>query len=336
MNIRGIDFPPAVGASGVHGSFGRNGYVEYPHHHLYKWLFGDRFSFDGMAEVAKTVVLNKNPGNTPLSDDGFAVRDLFPKSIYVNWWGALWGNGLNAFGLSGPGLRPTLDKGWWQEREDPWMISFMPLGETAEDRIIQACDFVRILLPELRSFRAFGKIVIQLNLSCPNTGHDTKKLLAEASTLLRILSELGVPVMVKINLLVKPEEALEIAKDPNCAGLVCFNTLPWGTLKGKFWWWRRFLTSKSPLHMFKGGGGLSGASLFPLMHKWFKDLNALLEERGEKFPVPILACGGIMNNWQVRKLAWFDFVKGACIGTVAMVRPWRVQGLINYINQTFE
>ena len=98
MNIGGIHFSPAVGASGVQGFFGGYAGTEYRHHPFYEFIPG--FTFDGMTFCAKTTTFNFNKGNTQLAENQIGLREMFPDSVHVDFFDNLV---LNAVGLSGPG-----------------------------------------------------------------------------------------------------------------------------------------------------------------------------------------------------------------------------------------
>jgi dihydroorotate dehydrogenase (NAD+) catalytic subunit len=81
----------------------------------------------------------------------------------------------------------------------------------------------------------------------------------------------------------------------------------------------------SPLARF-GGGGLSGAPIFPLVRDWVE------AAARRQFPVPIVAGGGIMAADDAVAL----LRAGAAaveLGSVAIVRPWRVAGIIRAVDR---
>ena len=319
MHIAGIDFNPAVGASGVQGFFGGDAGIEYPHHRFYKHIPG--FTFDDMTFCAKTTTYNPNKGNTELAENGIAIKRMFPNSVYVDF-----GNNfvLNAVGLSGPGAEFLLRQGHWQRRTTPFMLSFMALGSDPVDQKLQAQGFVNLL--KLRRFAT--KLVLQLNVSCPNTGHDTTETAKAAEPLLDILGQLNIPILVKINLLTSVEDAKAIEEHPACAGLVCFNTLPFANIPD--YKKRRFFQAgepgKSPIP-YPGGGGLSGQPIFSSTYDW------LCKAENAGFKKPIIAGGGVTSVRDIDTLAELRCVKGISLGSVAITRPWRMEKLIKTINQ---
>lgn len=319
MNIGGIDFKPAVGASGVQGFFGGDAGIEYPHHRFYKHVPG--FTFDGMTFCAKTTTFNPNKGNTELAENRIALERMFPNSVYVDF-----GNNfvLNAVGLSGPGAEFLMSQGHWQRRREPFMLSFMAIGNDSVAQEFQTVGFANLI----RKYTFLNKFAIQLNVSCPNTGHDTTETAKAAKPLLDVLEQLDVPILVKINLLTSVEDAKAIEDHPACAGLVCFNTLPFANIPD--YKKRRFFQAgepgKSPIP-YPGGGGLSGQPIFSMTYDWLRRA----ESAG--FKKPIIAGGGVTSVRDVDMLAELNCVKGISLGSVAITRPWRMKKLIQTINQ---
>lgn len=319
MKIGEIDFAPAVGASGVQGFFGGDAGIEYWHHPYYKKIPG--FTFDGMTFCAKTTTFHYNKGNTDLAENQIALKRMFPNSVYVDF-----GNNfvLNAVGLSGPGAEFLIRQGYWQRRREPFMLSFMAIGDDPVAQEYQARGFVNLIKKE----RFLSPFITQLNVSCPNTGHDTAKTAKAAKPLLDVFSGNGLLALVKINFLTSVEDAKEIQEHPACAGLVCFNTLPFANIpdhkKRKFF--QAGESGKSPIP-YPGGGGLSGQPIFSMTYDWLRRA----ESAG--FKKPIIAGGGVTSVRDVDMLAELNCVKGISLGSVAITRPWRMKKLIQTINQ---
>ncbi len=251
----------------------------------------------------------------PTEDDMMTPKEKFPKCVHITpkmWWNGIV---LNAVGLTGPGARELLAKGEWQQRTKPFMISFMSVAPTSKKRLAELEEFVELLWRYLPDFRA--TIALQLNFSCPNTGHDTTELFDEVGMALEIASVLGIPLLPKFNLLITPTQALEISKHKHCAGICVTNTFPFGTILPNVWWWKHFGNDNpkySPLAEF-GGGGLSGKPILPHLIKWIKDFREL------GGTCHLNAGGGILGPIGAVRL----FSAGAdsiALGTIAMLRPW--------------
>lgn len=310
MKLRGIDFGNVLGASGVQGFFGEG----YWFHKMWR-LFG--LNFDGATFVAKTMTLLPRKGNMSLT------RHYTPAVLFPGWVKAkpFYGVILNSIGLSNPGLGALLGAGEWQKRTRPFLLSIMSLADTPKKRIGELRLIVETISFAKDSFSApFG---LQINLSCPNTGHDPRELIGESAKILEIATSLGVPVMPKYSIASAPIEVVrELNDHPACDAICVSNTLPFG-------WqgvdWQKVCGSKiSPLAKL-GGGGLSGKTLRPLVCEWI----ARLRDAG--FTKPINGGGGILCVEDVN--SYHDAgASSIFIGSVAMLRPWRVEKIVNHAN----
>ena len=310
MKLRGIDFGNVLGASGVQGFFGEGYWFHKPWHR-----FG--LNFNGMTFVAKTVTLLPRKGNMTLTRH-YTPRYPFPGCVKVK---PLRGVMLNSVGLSNPGIGALLGTGEWQKRTKPFLLSIMSLAETLKKRFEELRLMVEIIGFAKDNFSApFG---LQINLSCPNTGHDPHELIGESAKVLEIAASLGVPVMPKYSIASAPIEAVrELNDHPGCDAICVSNTLPFG-------WqgvdWQSVWGSKtSPLAKL-GGGGLSGKTLCPLVCEWV----ARLRDAG--FTKPINGGGGILCAEDVN--CYHDAgASSIFLGSVAVLRPWRVGTIINQAN----
>ncbi len=331
MRLRGTEFGVVLGASGVQGFFGEpywwHAYASYSALRRFK------LDFSGMTFVAKTTTLYErippDLGHMELADDKMSPRDKFPKQIR---WNFLHGIALNALGVPGPGLEALLNKGEWQRRTEPFMISLMSVADSPEEREDEYHGMVAMLLPRLYEFNA--PFAIQLNESCPNTNHDPSVLAKETLRHLDILSDLDLPLVVKGNLLWSREFAFEIALHNACDAILMGNTIPWKRLEEL----RinpvrisRLLGSSggiSPLAKY-GGGGLSGKLLYEYVLNWCRDAHNM------GINIPLIACGGIMTHWDAEYILRNRIVDAVSLGTMVMLRWWRVQRTIRKTNQGF-
>lgn len=317
MVLRGIDFGPVLDASGTRGFFGEG----YPYHKVFSHVGLD---FSGSTFVAKTMTLEPRAGN---------MQNLRPNGT-MPWWAfrqpcvvvkPLKGVALNAVGLSNLGAKALFLQKVWQKRTQPFFLSFMSIQGTSRERIEELKRFVNLFHIFLPGFsRGVG---LQLNYSCPNAGVHHEDLVEEVREGLSIASALRIPLMPKFNVLFPVKAAAEISNDPACDALCVSNTIPWGALPDKIDWYGLFRTSHSPLARF-GGGGLSGAPLLPLVAEWVRDA------RAQGIVKPINAGGGILHPRDVVTLAEAD-ASSVFIGSVAMLRPWRVQSIIREAHIVF-
>lgn len=312
----GKTFGPVWDASGLRGFFGEG----YWFHRLVPGL-----SFTGSTFVAKTTTTYRNPGNMPLREDYTPLR-RFPDCVYVDW---LQGITLNSVRLSGPGAEALLRTDRWTQIREPFFLSWMPIGKTLEEQVEEANEFVR-LLRHHPHFHLTNDLGLQLNVSCPNVGADLDAVLEKAETLLSILAELRLPIIVKLNLLVSPVVAARIAQHPACAGICITNTAPFGTVLDAEVW-KRLFPNGSPLEKRNeeyGKGGLSGPLLLPYVVRWIEAFRLVGES------THVNAGGGIWHARDVDRLkeAGADSI---FLGTVAMLRPWRVQSIITRAHEVF-
>lgn len=312
MKLQGIDFGNVFGGAGVQGFFDEG----YWFHRFWK-PFG--LDFTGMTFVAKTATFLPRQGNMPLTRDSYTPKSLFPSCIKIHF---LRGVMLNAVGLSNPGLYPLLCKEKWQRRTSPFMISLMSVADSSQQRLEQLHAMIRTLRWRIKDFSApFG---LQLNLSCPNVGHNLPELIDESAKTLKIAGELGVPLMPKYSIASAPIPAImELNSHPKCDAICVSNTLPFG------WqgidWKRVWGSKKSPLAEL-GGGGLSGRVLIPLVCDWIKRL------REAGFEKPINGGGGILHPGDVKRFRDAG-ASSVFLGSIASLRPWRVKATIRYANQ---
>lgn len=331
MKIRNLDFKHYVfGQSGVQGFFGEPD--EYPHHWFYRFIPG--FSFLRMVFVAKTVTINARiypeTSNTELRD-GYKVKRLLPTSVWWSLGSFIYGYLLNAVGLANPGATEMFEYMKWQVREGVFQLSFMPMASSLDGKIAEAREFCSIMKRTVPT-EVINRIGTQINLSCPNTGHGQAQDSTEAIEVLKVFrSEFpDMPLIPKFDLTIELETIAELK--PYCDAFMISNTLAFGKKSEWVNWSQLFKGGISPLKKYFNGkfeGGLSGAPLFPLLLDWL----TRMEEADPT--VKIIAGGGIMEKADIKKLSEFSIVKGIALGSVAILRPWRVKGLIDYGNKIF-
>ncbi len=332
MILKNLRFKGFVfGQSGVQGFFGEGD--EYPHHKWYKLLFGwFGFSFAGMVFVAKTITLRPRiypeSSNTELRD-GYKIKRMFPHSVWCTFISFIWGYLLNAIGLANPGALTMMGYKKWQKRTEPFQLSVMLMEKTIEEQLIEAQSLCRVIKYDMPANIPYA---IQYNDSCPNTGHDNKQDPTNSIRIFEVFRrELpGVLLIPKYDLLIEPETI--VALKPYCDAFCIGNTIAFGKKPEKIEWNKLFKNGISPLLKYFGGkfaGGLSGKPLFPLLTEWLEKMEAVDPS------VVIIAGGGIMKKEDILHLSQFKIVRGVALGSVAILRPWRLQGLIKYGNKIF-
>ncbi len=328
MIVEGVEFGHIAGGSGVEGFFGRGD--EYPHHRLLKPL--GLLSFREMTFVAKTATLEPNIGNLHVDPtDGVTVRDWQQECIHVSptsWWNDVM---LNKVGLTNPGLKALLERQLWQKRTKPFMISFMSIKPTVEERIRELREAVEMLKFYLGSFQA--PVLFQENFSCPNVGVDhNEELVDEIRCSYDIIGRLGIPSFAKVDALTSVYDIVEFSRHRALHGIVSSNAIKFGTVIPDMDWEKLFGFKTSPLEKVgkagSGGGGASGAVLFPLVERQIARLRAI------GFTKCIQAGGGVRTIEHARrlKIAGADSV---FIASAAILTPWSVQTLINDTNRLY-
>lgn len=308
MKLRGIDFGNILGASGVQGFFGEG----YWFHKIP--MFGADFS--GMTFISKTATLLSIEGNMILTKR-HTPKHFFPSCVKTKW---LKGIALNSVGLSNHGLGALLGTGKWQKLQKPFMVSIMSLADTTQRRL----EELRIIVEMIGLYKEYfsASFGLQINLSCPNTGHNPSELIGESARVLDVANALGVPLMLKYSIASAPIEAImELNSNPHCDAICVSNTLPYNWKGvGQTVWGKK----ESPLAKI-GGGGLSGSILCPLVSNW------ILHIREAGFTKPINGGGGILCCKDVDTYK-DSSASSVFLGSVAMLRPWRVKGIIKHAN----
>jgi len=305
------------------------------------WSYDERYKkyFSGFKEVietttfvAKTTTFYPRPGNMPFDEQTLQPKEFKPKCIKVY---PLKGAVLNAVGLSGPGAENLFKREKWQAFKRPFFISFMASGERyieehgvitvkTIDKLKETNMFVDLLAEKLSCFDS--PVGLQINVSCPNTKHDTKQLAKEAINYLEVCAKLKLPIDLKINVLMQTEIVREIEASGLCDMLTLSNTIPYGTSNLGIDW-SKFSRKDSPLANM-GGGGLSGPPIFQTV------LRRIRELREAGISMFIKGSGGIskVDDVDRMKLAGANAIE---IGTVLILRPWRALDIVNRAKNVF-
>lgn len=312
MRLKGVDFEPVFCASGARNFFGEGYWF-----HRYAKPMG--LDYTGSTLIAKTTTLEPRAGNMPLKKGSTMPVDAAPKCIIVK---PAKGIALNAVGLSGPGAAWLFAQNRWQDLTKPFLISFMAVGSNKETRLAEYQNFAYLVAHAQKSTKFKAPFGLQINASCPNVGLDLESVVSETTRALQILDILQIPLVVKINALITPSAAKEIASLSACDAICCSNTIPWGKLPDRIDWQDLFGSKESPLaHL--GGGGLSGIPLLPIVCDW------ITEARKLGIKKPIIGCGGILRK-EDADLMLDAGATAIELGAVSFLRPWRVQKIIKH------
>jgi dihydroorotate dehydrogenase len=287
----------------------------------------DRRSFTFTSKTA-TLAPRLSPetkrGNLRLAPDGIRVAERFPDCI------RLWPfkkAGLNAVGLSNPGLQALLETGRWQQRRHPFKLSFMPEGATPAERADALEEALRLLAFHLPSFKA--PFALEMNPLCPNATHEQMDVLAETIVWAAVTHRLGIPVLVKLNLTVRPFLLDAYMKTSHVDGIVMGNALNWHAAEELLDRKRWFGTNTSPLERY-GGGAISGEPLFAPLLAYLLEL----AQRGV-YRKTLITSGGINDVEKMRRVAATGVVSGIELATAFATHPWRVQDIIDKANSLF-
>ena len=306
MHLRGIEYGTVLGASGVQGFFGEG----YWFHHIYS-IMG--MSFSDVIFVTKTATFNPNVGNMPLTQQ-YMPRKKFPECVKVSFRK---GTILNAVGLSNPGLPALLATGLWQKRTEPFFISITSSALSSQKRLEEFAAIVDTIGKHKCDFSA--PFALQVNLSCPNT-EDLNHSVDEHLNTLTLLGTLDVPVMPKYSVAFTPADVIMPLNDhPHCDAICVSNTIPFGWHEVD--WKKLWGNTVSPIAHF-GGGGLSGKPLADLVCGW------ITRTRDAGFTKPINGGGGILHVKDVDDYHAAG-ASSVFIGSVAILRPWRIRSIIN-------
>ncbi len=334
MLLRSVRFHYAFDQSGLRNFDGKG----YPYHRYLRPL---GLTYDGSTFVSKTAVLESRrgkeygePGNMRLLSDGMTPADFWPDCIYMNFRSWIYGAAANAVGLSGPGLKKLLEKGIWYKIPEPFFISLASTALTKHKRL----DELQQMVDQIERYLPFpAPFAIQLNITCPNVDHGHQgeaDIVDESRQALAILRQLescpnvshSIALIPKINVNFPVGVAMAIAEDPNCDGLCNSNTIPWDEVPERDRL-RLFGVTESPLK--KRGypsGGVSGSYLLDHLVSW------IWNARKAGLTKPIIAGGGILRPSDVDSLAEVG-ASAIAVGSVSMLRPWRMQRIIDRANK---
>lgn len=311
MRLHGIKFHPMLNAPGARGFFGRP-YWYYP---IWR-LIGLRWWETSF--VTKTTTYASRPGNMPLGTDGDRPREKLPRCILITIRSFLSGHIANAVSWSGPGAKYLLDQDVWQTLPEPFVVSIAAVGMTREERKTEYLK-LRDLLSQY-VFRA--KFALQMTLGCPNVGLPFESLRNEIKDMLKIMSPLGVPLILNFNPLVPANFLKELEDTGLCDGFWIGNTIPYNHdgLGEKI-----FGQEISPLLKrglpIASAGGISGLACLKYT------LATIRQARALGVTLPIIGCNGIQSPLGVWR-AWRAGADAIAVGSAALIRPFMMIPII--------
>jgi dihydroorotate dehydrogenase len=310
VKLRGVKFKNAFNAPGILGLYGEGFWFHEP-------LKGFGLDFRESTFISRVITLSPKSGNMELDDMGIHPRKWIPDEFRIDFRRKFI---LNHLGIGNPGIHKSLEYGFWQKREEPFIISFAAVGKTISERIQETREFVDILIANKNQFKSrFG---IQLNFF-----HDSniEDMFMETIKCLHETNKIDAPIICRFNPLISVDFSIEIAKRKGCDAISISHPIRWGSQTNHIKWKELFNTTRSPLEE-DGGGWLSGEPLVPIYNKWISKAMS----RGISKPI---ITGGAMTRSHIKQ----SFSLGARaieIGSISFLRPWRVRNLIRYANDT--
>lgn len=313
VTLRQIPFGSVFCAPGALGFFGEG----YSYQRILRLLFGDIWS--GVTFAAKTVTGEPRAGNLPLGRDQISPLEWLPRSICIKFGS---GHVLNGVGLSNPGVAYLLAQNRWQQRTEPFVLSWAAVGQTPEAREWEIALLTQLTHWYQRTFKA--PFAIQLNCGCPNTGRADALDVTEIGRWLQIAAVLGVPLLVNVSVVTPVPVLLQLAELPGCDALWIANTIPW-SYPG-IDWQRLFGDTVSPLirRGLSEPGGLSGPACLPFA------IDRVVQCRQNGLKLPIIAGNGIQTVADVQRVMAAG-ADGIALGIVGLLRPWRLPEIISTV-----
>lgn len=299
MKLKKVQFNNVFCSSGSRGIFNQG------------YWYSKFLDYANCTFVSKTVTAFPQIGNMSIDDYGNPLQ-LKPKCIHVDFVNSYV---VNAVGLSNPGINTVINANIWQNIPEPFVISFMAVKETEIERRQEYIKFFDVI--ENTVFKS--PFAIEINLSCPNVQHHSSH-----NEIFSIVNDINInnPIIINLSVDFNPEFVESLSLHPNISAISLANTIKWGTPNTLDW--NKF--GKSPLEKF-GGGGISGKPLLPLL---ISNLNKL---KNHNITKPIIVGGGILSTDCIDKIIQASqYVKAIKLGTVCMLRPWRLKKIISYSN----
>lgn len=325
MKLRGVEWGYVFLASGTGNFFGEG----WPQHRFYRLCPG--FDLSGAVLIAKTTTVDERlpnnqtkgtgKGNMVIDPATLQPVDIKPDCIKIDY---LRDRMTNAVSLSGPGAENLFNRNIWQKRHEKIVLSYMPVGKTKEERLAETRKYVDIAKKHIPYFCA--PVAQELNVTCPNTGHCSAELFEETSDHLLNIDELGIPRILKLDVLVSIDFIKRIAGSGLCDAFDIPNSLKFGERPDRVdWKTLDYLTE--PIVNKYNACGYSSRENFELAVEIIRDI------RKAGVTLPIIG-GGVscVQDIQTMKDAGADAI---AIGRASNTRFWRMKKMIKAANEIF-
>jgi dihydroorotate dehydrogenase len=264
----------------------------------WKWFWDAVGCFPSIPVVAKTTTRYSRKGNLTFWRPWRAVR-LFGTSSMVN-----------AVALTNPSERVWVQKWYTVAISQPFPV----FASIAPDDPTEAGDMALLLQTECPDLPG-----IELNLSCPNSGHlNTQEGNAKLAKALAIFYEVKAhtrhPIIVKLGY---QDDFLTLCRllQRDTAAFHLINALPVSVYR------QLHPEATSPLAPYGYEGAISGHLLAPYAREVLTKVKQL------NLPMPIISGGGIMTAEEA-ELRFSLGAQAIALGSVFLLRPWRVASIV--------
>lgn len=259
------------------------------------------------------------PWERPLLWFGLIKPELFtvviksltrnPRPGNLRWWKPwtcvrlIRGGSVNKVGLTNPGVE------WWCREVGPTLDfqKFPTAGSIFGDE--------KELVEMAEMLNRFDIVALEVNVSCPNTGHAIEQAEMVVNSVKAVKSTSRHPVIVKVS---ADQDYLTIACGlVGIAEAVSLNSVPWSTV---FTNGEQTPLSKLEKQVGGGGGGVSGKPA--QKHNW-----AAVEALAKQGSIPVIG-PSIMEFEDMEKLRRLG-VKAIGFGAIHLRTPWKPTSFIN-------
>lgn len=325
MRLREIHFRNSFIASG-----GVNFYGEGWKQHRFFRLFSG-FNYKKATPIMKTSTIEKRmpepedrgkgKGNLVINWHNLQTSSFFPDCVRIDFFRDRMANSVS---LSNPGFKNLLNRNIWQNLVYNFVLSYMPVKSTKEERLKETRKYTNLLKARLASFSAI--IAQEFNVSCPNNPHLSDEFYGEIIEHLEILHEIGIPIIIKFDNMVSVDFMKKIEISGLCDGFDIPNSLGINKKADRIDWEKlRYLTD-SIVEKY-GTCGYSGRENFDLAVKKIE------EARQVGITLPIIG-GGVSSKKDVHTIKKVG-ADAISIGRALNTRFWRVKGIINEAEKIF-
>ena len=220
-------------------------------------------------------------------------------------------------------LSDFLSSAFFRSGTEAFFIAVAVYGETQGERLASVRE-TAALVSAARPSRTVAGFGILLDLSALSSlplGLDTE----EVRELLQLLSPLGIPVAVRLSVIMSPELASDILDDDACDALFIYPGVPWSSLsdEAKHVFFRR---KRSP---FGGAGGMVfGKYVIPLAAEWVRQMR----RQGIRKPVVV---GGVMGPGEIDALREAGVTAVSKDSVARVLRPWNAFRIASKVRRTF-